>query len=75
MDFSDQMAVAAKAWDSAKHSPRICEQFIDNYKMNLMGIIPDGEMQIHMIIRGEFRIEESTAAKGGNRARYEVAYI
>ena len=53
----------------------ISEQLIGNCEMNLTKIIPDGEMQIHMIIRGEFRIEESTAAKGGNRARYEVAYI
>ena len=44
----------------------ICEQLVDSYKMCLTKIIPGGKKKIHMAVRGEFRIEKSTAAKGGN---------
>ena len=45
------------------NSQRICEQLIENYKMNLSEIITDEAMQIHMAIRGGFRIEGSTSTK------------
>ena len=56
-------AVAGETRNSAKDFQRICEQLIDSYEMNLTKTIQGGEMKIHVIIRGEFRIEESNAAK------------
>ena len=38
--------------------------------MNLTNIITDCEMQIHMVIRGEFRIDDSTVAKGEETTRW-----
>ena len=37
--------------------------------MNLMEIIPDGEMQIHMIVHGEFRIKESATTQESEMVR------
>ena len=39
---------------------RIFDQLVDSYEVNLSG--NNGELQIHMIIRGEFRILEETIA-------------
>ena len=44
---------------------RICEQLVDSYKMSLSEIIQDVELQINMIIRGEFRIQAEAMAEEG----------
>ena len=58
-----------KTWNPAGTFQRIGEQLIGSYNMNLPKIIPDREIQIHMIIPGEFRIGEITATKDGEMIR------
>ena len=59
-----EWAEMGKTWNSVGTSHCICEHFIGNYKMMVLDIIPDGGLQIHMIILGGFRINESTATEG-----------
>ena len=67
MDFSEWMGRVEQdvAFIGKGTFQRIGELLVDSYKMNLTRTIPDGEMQIHMIIRGGFRINGSTVTKEG----------
>ena len=49
MDFADRMGRGEQDMGFRGHFPGYLRTI---GKLSLMGIIPDGEMQIHMIIRG-----------------------
>ena len=64
VDFAAQMGSGEEDVEFGGISPEYLRTVGRRLQTNLMGIITDGEMQIHMAIRGEFRIDESTVAKG-----------
>ena len=55
-----------KTWDSVRTFRRNFGRLIGNYEMSLTQIIPDGDLQIHMIIHGGSRRKASTMPKGRN---------
>ena len=65
MGFAAQMGRGEEDLGFGENSPahRMCKKLIGSYKMNLTKNTRWG-MQIHMIIRGELRRKESTAAMG-----------
>ena len=44
---------------------RICAKWIGRCDVSLMGVIHDGELQIHMAIRGELRSQEESMGEEG----------